>query len=148
MSANIQVSDDPIVVRPSSLSITTSFDASPTAVDMRGWNQAMLFCDLTLNTATDVRIQIEAASPVSGPGGATIAPVAADWHSVGYLDTGSATGTTTKLVPYAVLELQLAASGRYVFPLPTNYKYLRFKAKTTAGPGSTTLKLMVSQGIV
>jgi hypothetical protein len=140
--SHYHVSEDPIVMRPTATAIGTSYDASPLGFACNDFNQLILECDLTLATATDVRIQIEEASPARGPQGATIAPAAGDWFTVAVADSASATaaGVIESLV-YRQLEIVLPATGRYTLAFPLNYKFIRVKAKTTGGPGATTLKI-------
>ena len=136
------VSEDPIALRASTTAISTSFDSSPTAVTCNDFNQLVLECDLTLNTATDVRIQVEAANPARGPNGATVAPVTADWFPICAADGSTASGSgATIALTYRNLEIVLPATGKYSIALPLAYKFIRVKAKTTAGPGSTTLAI-------
>lgn len=149
MSWRPHASKDPQVIRASTLALSTSFDAAPTEARMQGWNQAILFCDLTLATATDVRIKVEFASPkdVGGIVGDT-APGATDWYQQTYGDTPNATGSagTVEAVPVRALEWTLSASGRYALPIQCNYKWIRVSAKTTGGPGATTLGIILQQG--
>lgn len=134
------ISRDPTTLRLSTVAIASSYDASPVALRMQGWNQAVLFCDLTLNTATDVRIKVEVASPVGDT-----APVEADWYQ--QTASGSATATTgSESVPVLAVEWTLQATGKYALPFPVNYKWIRASAKTTGAPGSTTLAIVCSQG--
>lgn len=149
MSWRPHSSKDPQTIRASTLALATSFDASPTEARMQGWNQALLFCDLTLNTATDVHIKIEFASPPDTGGiiGDT-APVAGDWYQQTYADTANAVGSagTTEAVPLRQLDWVLSATGRYALPVQCNFKWIRVSAKTTGGPGSSTLKVILQQG--
>jgi hypothetical protein len=139
---NVHVSADPITLRASSLAITTSYDAAPTEVPCNDYNQLILECKLALNTATDARIEIEAANPARGPNGATVAPVAADWFVIAAMNASSASSSGATLsVPYQYLEIILPATGSYSIAIPIAHKYIRVKAKTTAGPGSTTLAI-------
>lgn len=138
------VSQDYITARASTVAIGTSYDASPTALRIQNWNQLQLYCDLFLATATDVRVKVEFAVPQGND-----TPVAADWYFHSYLDTAAATGTgLTKAVPLLQTEWIMSATGRYVISLPVNAKWFRVTAKTTAGPGLTTLKILATQGIV
>lgn len=143
MSFNPHVSRDGAIVRFSATAIGTSYDASPTALRTQNWNQVILFCDLTLNTATDVRIKIEFASPTGDA-----APVTADWHLQTFADTANATYSGgTESVPLRGLEWILPATGRYALPIPMNYKWIRASAKTTGGPGTTTLQIYATEGM-
>jgi hypothetical protein len=139
---NVHVSADPITLRASATSITTSYDAAPTEVPCNDYNQLVLECDLTLATATDVRIQVETANPARGPNGASIAPASSDWFAVTEVDAATIVPSgATISVPYRQLEITLTASGRYSIPIPISYKFVRVKAKTTGGPGATTLAI-------
>src|ERR1051325_7181424 len=143
MSYNPHVSGDGVTLRASTVSIGTSYDSSPTAFRTQNWNQLILFCDLTLNTATDVRIKLEFASPV---GDAT--PAFNDWFQQTYADTANAASASgVETVPLNRLEWQLTATGRYALPVPMNYKWGRASAQTTSGPGSTTLSIYATEGL-
>ncbi len=138
----VHTSEDPVPLRPLATAIGTSFDASPAEFSANDWNQLILECTLTLATATDVRIQIEGANPARGPNGATIAPVAADWFPIAAADGASASSSgATIALTYRNLEIVLPATGSYSIAVPLCYKFIRVKAKTTVGPGLTTLKI-------
>lgn len=143
MSYNPHVSADPVTLRLAATAISTSYDSSPTALRMQNWNQVVLFCNLTLDTATDVRLKVEVASPTGDS-----SPAAGDWHQYSSLDIASASASGgVSTVPNYGLELKLTATGKYAIPLPCNFKWLRVSAKTTGGPGSTTLLVVASQGL-
>ncbi len=143
MSYIPQVSRDGVTLRASTLAIGTSYDASPTALRAQNWNQLQLFLDLTLATATDVRVKIEFASPV---GDAT--PAAGDWFQQSEADSGAATRSgLTSALPLRVLEWVLPATGKFILPVQLNYKWVRVSAKTTGGPGATTLAVFATQGL-
>jgi hypothetical protein len=138
----VHTSEDPIPLRPVATAIGTSFDASPAYFSCNDFNQLILECDLSLATATDVRIVVEAANPSRGPVGATIDPVTADWFPISAADGSTASGSgATLALTYRNLEIVLPATGRYSIALPLCYKFVRVKAKTTGGPGATTLKI-------
>jgi hypothetical protein len=140
--SRIHTSEDPIVMRAGTTAIGTSFDASPAVFSCNGFNQLILECDLTLNTATDVRIQVDVANPARGPNGAYIAPATSDWFVVSAADGATASGSGAIIaLTHRNLEIVLAATGRYSIAIPLSYKFIRVRAKTTAGPGSTTLEI-------
>ena len=123
--------------------VGASYDVSPQALDMRGWNQCVLFFNLVLD-GTDCLIKIEAASPVG-----TGQPAAGDWHQITYLDTSAAVAATgVETVPVRTLILQYLATSLYAFPMPVNYKFIRVSAKRTGGTAATTLTVNASQGLV
>lgn len=138
------VNDDPAPLRLSTLAIGTSFDAAPVPIPTKGFNQLVLLCDLTLNTATDVLIRVDVACT-----NGTTAPAtgSTEWHELALLDTAASVGAAgVETVPARVQEFQLLASGRYAIPLACAYKWIRVRAKTTGGPGSTTLGIKAIQG--
>ena len=145
MSFNPHVSADPATLRLASTAIATSYDSSPTALRMQNWNRLTLFCDLTLATATSVELRIEAASPT---GDST--PAAGDWFAIG---TSNVSGLTVSsgvaTVPVGATIIQLALTDKYAIAINNcNYKWVRVKAKTTGGPGATTLAITATQGLV
>lgn len=131
MSAISSISRDPITLRPVATAIGTTFDAAPVEMQCAEFNRLTLLCTMVLNTATNVILRIEVATPATGPNGATVAPVAADWHILQILDP--ADGSFAEIAP------TMTASGSYAFPLEINSQYVRVSAKTTLGPGTTTL---------
>ena len=135
-------------LRASATAISTSFDSSPTEVLVQSWNQVTLLCTLSLATATSVEIEVDFASPAQGPNGAEIAPVAADWFTRVYTDTAAATASTgIMVVPTRKIQFSLVASGSYEIPIPVMARYMRVRAKTTGGPGATTLSIIGVQGL-
>ena len=138
------------VLRASGTAIGTSYDAAPVAVKIRGLNTVTLLCDLTLNTATSAEIQVEIATPADTNGtNVDSPPAAADWyplesHNVSGLTVGS--GIIT--IPVGAAVYQLGATGKATIRL-TNIcaSWLRVKAKTTGGPGSTTLSVIGVEGL-
>lgn len=149
MGLNYHASEDPIALRLSTASIATSFDATPIEIMCNDFNQLIMNCDLSLATATDVRIQVDAANPARGPNGARIAPVTADWFTVAVADGATASGATnTETLTYRKQELKIEATGKYAIALPLCYRYIRVRAKTTAGPGATTLAITGTFGKV
>lgn len=114
-------------------------------------NTVALLCDLTLNTATSVEIQVDCATPDNSPG--TViepAPVAADWYTLAHANVSGLTVAAPIITaPYGHLTIQLAATGKYLITLKSDAfgKYLRVRAKTTAGPGLTTLGIIGVSGL-
>lgn len=114
-------------------------------------NTVALLCDLTLNTATSVEIQIDVATPDNGPG--TIgepAPVAADWYVLSHANiSGLTVAAPIITAPYGQFVISLAATGKYLITLKSDAfgKYLRVRAKATNGPGSTTLGIIGVSGL-
>lgn len=137
-----QVSGDPKTLRSSS-ALTGSFVES-LALKTNMWNQVILFLDVTLTTATDIRVQLQAASPTRTPGTIIDAEPSAgssEWHDVAFQDgANAATATAVTTVPITTFEMKLTASGRYAFPLPVNYQWIRCKAKATGGDATLTIK--------
>ncbi len=150
MSNDPIVSRDPTTLRLAATAIASSYDASPAVLRTQGWNQAIIYCDLTLNTATDVRLKVEFASPpvalgLNGAGSDT--PATGDWFRQTYADSAAAAGSgLEETCPVRCLELILPATGRYAIPVQLNYKYMRVSAKTTGAPGSTTLLIYATVG--
>lgn len=149
MSYNPQVGGCEIPLRASSTSLSTSFetpDGTTRGVPLRmgNWNQLVLFCDLALNTATSAEIKIQVANPKDD----AAAPAAAStlWFDLPYQTAGTITaGVAT--VPTGSYAPSLSATGKVAISVPCDYKYVRVLAKTTAGPGTTTLAITASQGL-
>lgn len=138
------------VLRASTLALSTSYDASPTELRVNNQNQLILLCDLTLATATSVEIQIDFATPAEGTnvGSRDASPSSTDWFTRTYLDTAAAVASSgTETVPTRKMTFQLVETGRYEIPLPMMAKWVRVRAKTTAGPGATTLSIVGVEGL-
>lgn len=152
MSYNPQVGGCEIPVRASGTSLSTSFetpDGTTRGVPIRlgNWNQLLLHCDVTLNTATSVEVKIQAANP-KDDSTATGAPAAAStlWFDLPYQTAGTITaGLAT--VPTGSYAPQFTATGRWIVSVPCAYKFVRVLAKTTGGPGTTTLTVTASQAM-
>lgn len=147
MSYIPHVSKDPKSLRSGAL--TTNFDTTPTALRMQMWNQAVFFFTVVLDTATDVRVRLEAASPTPTPGqilDTEPASDSADWAAVASTEAGSASGGVLT-VPVDALELKFTASGSYAYPVPSNYQWLRIKAKATGTAGAATLAVKATTGM-
>jgi hypothetical protein len=137
--SRFHTSEDPVPLRPVATAIATTYDASPAAFSFNDFNTVALEIDLTLATATDVRIMVELANPARGPNGAYVAPVAADWYPISVAGTATAATPITS-VPYQQREITITATGKYTVVLNGLIgKFIRVKAKTTGGPGATTL---------
>ncbi len=145
MTYRPHVSNDPVTLRVAA-TVTTTQDAAPIAVRMKGWNQAILKFDLTLGgAATDVLIDIEGANPV---GDDEPAAASTEWASVPLLDTAAGTGSAgTKTVPLRRMRIQLLATDRYMYAVPCAYKWLRIKAQATGGT-ATLLSVTAAQALV
>lgn len=148
MSYNIQVSPDRKTLRSGAL--TSAFDLAPSALKTQAWNQTVYFFDVTLDTATDVRVRFDVATPATVPNqilDVEPATGSSEWFQLPYQDNGS--GSTTSAVttvPLTVFELKFTVSGRYAYPLPVNYMWTRARAKATGTVGSATLSIKASTG--
>lgn len=133
------------VLRASSVSIGTGYDASPTELRVNNQNTIMLYCDLTLNTATSAEIQVDFATPAEGTnlGARDDTPASGDWF------TRAIEGSPSSgVVAMSNKTFQLTATGRYEIPVtPVMGKWFRVRAKTTGGPGSTTLSIVGVEGL-
>ncbi len=129
--------------------VQDTYDTAPTEIKVQGWNQVVLYCDLALNTATSVEIQVQVAAPADVPGQIKdAAPASGDWHTLAYIDTALAAGTTgTKQIPVRLREYQLPATNKYAIELPIAAKWMRVRAKTTGAVGTTTLAIIGQQGM-
>lgn len=137
-------------LRPSATAIGTSYDAAPTAVKIRGQNTVTLLCDLTLDTATSVEIQVEIATPADTNGtNVDPAPVAADWFPIhGANLSGLTVGSGIITIPVGAAVFQLGATGKVAIRLKDLCaSWIRVKAKTTGGPGATTLSIIGVEGL-
>lgn len=147
MSYNPQVSADQKALRTGA--ITTSFDTDPLAIRGQNWNQAVWYFDVVLDSATDCRIQFDVAAPSRPPGPVIdVEPAAAstEWYPLAATESGTAaTGILT--IPVDVLELQFTVSGRYAYPMPINYPWIRARAKVTGVAGSATLGIKITTGL-
>jgi len=139
------------VLRSSATAIGTSYDSSNIPeCKIQNMNRVTLMCDLTLATATSVEIQVDLATPADSRAIPTeVAPVAADWYPLASANVSGLTITATELlVPQGQLTLRLTATGKYAIVLKDVFgKYLRVRAKTTAGPGATTLSIIGVEGL-
>lgn len=147
MSYIPQVSGDPKALRSGSL--TTGFDTDITALKTQNWNRAVFFFDVTLDTATDIRVRVEAASPTRTPGkilDEEPAAASTEWHAIAATEAGSASGGVLT-VPVDALEWKFTATGRYCVPLDVNYQWVRAKAKATGTVGSATLAIKATTGL-
>jgi len=149
MSYIPQVSGDPKVLRSGAL--TGSF-VNSLALKTNMWNQVILFLDVTLDTATDVRIQLQAASPVKTQQYPIIdvepSAGSTDWCDIAFQDGANAsTASAITTVPLTTFEIKLTVSGRYAFPLPVNYQWIRAKAKATGTVGNATLSIKATTGM-
>lgn len=138
-------------LRLSSLAITTSYDTPAFSIRCANFNTLTLLCDLALNTATSVEIQVEVATPADTPGlgNKDPDPVAADWYArTSSNDSGLTVGSGIITIPTAAAVYQLGATGKYEIVIrDLMSKWVRVKAKTTGGPGSTTLAIVGVQGL-
>ncbi len=138
------------VLRAAATAIGTSYDAAPTPIKIRGQNTVTLLCDMTLNTASSVEIQVEVATPADVNGtNVDAAPAAADWYP---LEAGNASGLTVGsgiiTIPIGAATWQLGATGKCTIRLQgLCASWLRVKAKTTGGPGTTTLSVIGVEGL-
>lgn len=147
MSYIPQVSKDPKSLRSGAL--TSGFDSEPTPLKCQNWNQAVLYFTVVLDTATDVRVRLEACSPTPTPGAIldeTPAAASAEWASIVATETGTASGGVLTFGVDA-LELKFATAGTYAYPLPLNYQWVRAKAKATGTVGSSTLAIRATTGM-
>lgn len=138
------------VLRATATAIGTSYDASPTYVRIRNMNTVTLLCDLTLNTATNVLIQVDVAVPADAPN--TVAdqdPAAGDWYPLGAANlSGLTVGSGVATIPVGAATFQLDATGKYAIRLKDLCAgWIRVRAKTTGGPGSTTLQIIGVEGL-
>lgn len=146
MSYIPQVSGDPKELRSGAL--TGSF-VNTLALKTQMWNQVVLFIDATLDSATDIRIRIEAASPTRTPGKILDDEPSAgssEWHSIAF-QGGATEAAGVASVPVETFEIVLTASGRKAFPLPVNYQWIRCSAKATGTVGSATLTIKATTGM-
>lgn len=149
MSYNPQVGGCEIPLRATGTSLSTSFETpngTTRGVPLRmgNWNQLILFCDLTLATATSAEIKVQVANPKDDKD--PPAAASALWFDVPYQTAGTiASGVAT--VPTATYAPSFAATGKWAVSIPCAYKFVRVLAKTTAGPGATTLAVTASQGL-
>ena len=134
-----------VPLRDSTLAIGTSYDTTPAyQIRVQGSNCVMLQITVALNTATSAEVQVEFATPLQANGtNLDPAPVTADWFA---RSDGNYTGRTiTSGVianPMGAVAFSFAASGTYEVVLyPVMAKWLRVKAKTTGGPGTTTVSV-------
>lgn len=137
-------------LRASTTAITTSYDSSPAELRVNNQNQLILYCDLALNTATSVEIQVDFATPAEGTNvsGRDASPASSDWFTRTYLDAAAATASSgTMTVPTRKMTFQLVETGRYEIPIPMMGKWVRVRAKTTLGPGTTTLSIVGAEGL-
>lgn len=141
MSYVPQVSRDPYNIRPSTMAIATTYDASPNALRMQNWNQLILLCDMTLNTATSVEIKVQFASP-AGDG----TPASGDWFDQAYEEAATVASAVAP-VPVSTKVYRMTATGKLRIAIPVCDKWVRVVAKTTGGPGSTTLSITAAQGM-
>lgn len=152
-----QVSADPKSLRGGTSSIssalTTSFDTSTVHLRCQNWNQVVLYFNVNLDVATDVRVRIDVATPASSSASGT--PMEADpadtdasWYPLAYQDNSSlSVASSVATVSVDVLELKFSTTGTYAYPLPVNYKYLRARAKCNGGPGAATLSITATTGL-
>jgi hypothetical protein len=139
-------------LRSSATAITTSYDSvGIPETRLQNMNALELLCDLTLNTATSVEIQVEVAVPAETASGTeATAPAASDWYALSSANiSGLTVGSGVITAPTGALVIQLAATGKYAIVLKDLLaKWVRVKAKTTAGPGTTTLNIIGVEGLV
>lgn len=149
MSYIPQVSGDPKTLRSGAL--TTAFDSSPAAIRMQNWNQAVFYLDVALDTATDVRVRFDVATPAVTTGAVIdTEPDASSsaWYQLPSNDGANTTvATGVQTVPQTIFEAKYTVSGRYVLPLQMNYKWVRCRAKATGTVGSATLGVNITQGM-
>jgi hypothetical protein len=108
---------------------------------MQNWNQLILMCNLTLNTATSVEIKVQVASP-SGDD----VPASGDWYDLAA--QGSPTvASAVATYPMSTAVYQMTATGKLAIPVPCCYKFVRVLAKTTGAVGTTTLAIYATQGM-
>lgn len=149
MSYNPQVGGCEIPVRLAATSLSTSFETPDgttrgVPIRMQNWNQLILFCDLTLATATSAEIKVQVANPKDDKD--PPAASSALWYDLPYQTAGTITaGVAT--VPTGAYAPSLSATGKTTISIPCAFKYVRVLAKTTAGPGATTLAITASQGL-
>jgi hypothetical protein len=142
-----QVTSDPKTLRSGAL--TSAFDSSPSTIRTQNCNQIIFFFDVTLSTATDVRVRLDAASPAVANGTVLDAEPASgstEWAQVTGAESGSASGGVVS-VPIDALELVFTATGKYAYPLPACYKWMRARAKGTGTLGSAALTITATTGM-
>ena len=147
MSYNPQVGGCEKTLRSSATAIGTSYDtpdADTPVLRQQNWNQLILHCNLSLATATSVEIKVQVANPAED----SAAPVfgSALWFDLPYNTAGTITAGEA-VVPTGSLVYRMTATGKIAVSVPCAYKYVRVLAKTTAGPGATTLAITASQGL-
>lgn len=147
MSYNPQVTGCEKSMRLAATAITTSFDtpdANTPVLRMQNSNQLVLFCDLTLATATSAEIKVQVANPKDDATPPAFG--SALWFDLPYTTAGTITaGLAT--VPAGSLAYSMSATGKIAITYPCCFKYVRVVAKTTVGPGATTLAITASQGL-
>lgn len=134
-------------MRAAATAITTSYDtpdANTPVLRMQNSNQLVLFCNLTLATATSVEIKLQVANPTDDA--APPAFGSALWFDLPYTTVGTITAGEA-VVPAGTLAYRMTATGKLAITYPMCFKYVRVVAKTTAGPGATTLAITASQGM-
>jgi hypothetical protein len=133
--------------------LSTSFDAAGVNPEIRiqNMNRVALYVDLSLATATSVEIIVEVASPSEAGRTNNLepAPVTADWYPLTAANmSGLTVAAGVATVPHGAAYLQLALTGKYAIVLKDVFgKYVRVRAKTTAGPGATTLAITGVEGL-
>ena len=133
-------------MRLAATAITTSYDtpdADTQVLRMGNWNQLILFCNLTLATATSVEIKLQVANPANDE---VPAYDSALWFDLPYSTAGTITSGEA-VVPIGSLVYRMTATGKVAPSFPCAYKFVRVLAKTTGGPGATTLAITASQGL-
>ncbi len=142
MSYRPHVSNDKKTLRASS-GLTTSYVAS-NAIQMKGWNAAVIEFDFTLNVSTSAEIKVEIANPL-GDGD----PQASDWYGLTGVDEVATTATGVVSFTAGVVERSFGATGKYAILLPhIAAKFLRVQVKVTAGPGTSSGAVYCAQALV
>lgn len=146
MSYIPQVTGCEKTLRSSATAISTSYDtpdANTPVLRMQNSNQLILFCNLSLATATSVEIKLQVANPADDQ---VPAFGSALWFDLPYNTAGTITSGEA-VVPTGSLVYRMTATGKIAISYPCCFKFVRVVAKTTAGPGATTLAITASQGM-
>lgn len=147
MSYNPQVTGCEKSMRSSATAITTAYDtpdANTPVLRMQNSNQLILQCNLSLATATSVEIKVQVANPTEDKDPPAFG--SALWFDLPYATAGTITAGEA-VVPVGSLVYRMTATGKLAVSFPCLYKFVRVVAKTTAGPGATTLAITASQGL-
>jgi hypothetical protein len=102
-------------------------------IDLTYYDTLAVILDLVLATATDIRVKALFDMKVTGTPSAMVQPT----------QENRADEATTNQRKWQLVEHVFAASGRYIFEIPRQMKYVKLQFKTTGGPGATTIALAI-----